>query len=200
MSGLIQKDIYTLTTELRYFILVLLVTFFMRNDFLYAFSILYATILPTTALAYDERSKWNALADMLPFTTGQIVGSKYILGYLLVGTVTLLLSFSSFLFRNPADAPLNVPSLLLTAACAALIALAIQLPIIFWIGMEKSRLLVLLIVMLTSGAASFASDFGFPLKSLSPALVLFIAFTSAAALNLISFQISRTIYDYRKAR
>ena len=46
MSGLIQKDIYTLTTELRYFILVLLVTFFMRNDFLYAFSILYATILP----------------------------------------------------------------------------------------------------------------------------------------------------------
>ena len=80
MSGLIQKDIYTLTTELRYFILVLLVTFFMRNDFLYAFSILYATILPTTALAYDERSKWNALADMLPFTTGQIVGSKYILG------------------------------------------------------------------------------------------------------------------------
>ena len=61
--------------------LVLLVAFALIPGYsMSAFAVMYAAMLPMTALAYDERSKWDTLAAMMPYSTGALVLSKYLLG------------------------------------------------------------------------------------------------------------------------
>ena len=45
-------------------------------------------MLPYTAMAYDERSKWNQLAAMMPYSDRDIVLSKYVFGWLFILAAT----------------------------------------------------------------------------------------------------------------
>ena len=82
MKGLLLKDWYTLTRQLK-FILAMLVFFSILPGYsTVSFALVYAAMLPITALAYDERSKWDELAAMMPYSVRELVLSKYILGLL----------------------------------------------------------------------------------------------------------------------
>ena len=43
---------------------------------------LYAAMMPISALAYDENCKWDQLAAMMPYSVRDIVLSKYLFGYI----------------------------------------------------------------------------------------------------------------------
>ena len=90
MKGLLIKDAYTMMKETKYFFILAVVMAFFQNDFLFSYIIVYAASLPIAALAYDERAKWDKMAETLPLTVGQIIGSKYIMGYVSVGIAMLL--------------------------------------------------------------------------------------------------------------
>ena len=81
MKGLFIKDVYTLTKQLKLFLVLLLVFALWPGGGMVTFAVIYARLLPMTAMAYDEQSKWNQLAAMMPYTTFQLVFSKYVLGY-----------------------------------------------------------------------------------------------------------------------
>ena len=90
MKGLLLKDLYTLGKQMKIF-LVLLVAFALIPGYsISAFAVMYAAMLPMTALAYDERSKWDTLAAMMPYSTGALVLSKYLLGYFLAFCAALI--------------------------------------------------------------------------------------------------------------
>ncbi|MEG2037837.1 MAG: ABC-2 transporter permease, partial [Ruthenibacterium sp.] len=62
MKGLLLKDFYVLWKQAR--VLLLLMLAFTVLPGMSAFVILYAAMLPYTALAYDEQAKWDTLAAM----------------------------------------------------------------------------------------------------------------------------------------
>ena len=100
MKGLVLKDISSLVTELKYIAVLLISMIFLQNEWIYMFAIVYAAVLPISALGYDERAKWKKMEQMLPFTTVQLVGSKYILGYLSSLAAIVLVIFGKMLDRS----------------------------------------------------------------------------------------------------
>ena len=61
MKGLMIKDCYVLVREAKIFMLIVIVFAVMQEPFPQGFAIMYASMLPTTALAFDEQSKWGLL-------------------------------------------------------------------------------------------------------------------------------------------
>ena len=97
MKGLLIKDWKTLLKQMKVMLAIVVVFACIPGTYMAAFALFYAAMLPVTALAYDERAKWDELAAMMPYTAKAIVGSKYVLGLTLVLPV-LALSMLSRLF------------------------------------------------------------------------------------------------------
>ena len=153
MKALIQKDLYVLWKQLRVFLLIILVFSAMNGAFGAAFPIVYCAMLPYSALAYDERSNWNRLAAMMPYSTADLVISKYILGWL----CTLAAAVCSSLCRILFDRLMHTADYSLAATAAAIFLsfciLALSLPAMFRFGVEKGRLIMLLTIFLVCGGA-----------------------------------------------
>ena len=92
MKGLLLKDCFTLVKQMKIFLLIIIVFSLVPGYSMSAFAIVYSALLPMSALAYDERSKWDSLAAMMPYRPRDMVLSKYLLG---VGAVlaAVVLSF-----------------------------------------------------------------------------------------------------------
>lgn len=142
MRGLLLKDLYTLGRQMRIFIAMILIFALMPGNTLYSFAIMYAAMLPYTALAYDERSHWNQLARMMPCTAFQLAASKYVLGWLAVGAAAVFTAVGTALSPlwgvargEAADHLVSIPALI----GAALLMMAVSLPLMFRFGVEKGR-------------------------------------------------------------
>lgn len=198
MKGLVLKDINSLVTELKYIALLLVALIFLQNDFMYIFVIVYMAVLPISALGYDERAKWDKMANMLPFTTAQLVGSKYILGYLAMGSATLIVVLSRCLGSGKTVSAEDFISTAIVL-CIALVIEAIQLPLMFWVGVEKGRILFILITVF---GASILYSSGTILEEISNVQtgknVLFILAAAAAVCNLVSFLAAEKLYQRAK--
>lgn len=197
MKGLLIKDAYTMMKETKYFFILAVVMAFLQNDFLFSYIIVYAVSLPIAALAYDERAKWDKMAETLPLTVGQIIGSKYIMGYVSVG-IAMLLVISGKLLGSSFRAEDMVTMLIVV--CIALAVQAFNMPLMFWIGVERGRLLFIALVV---GAALAVSSIGQEIMAspvtLNINFILFSAVGITIAVNIISFYVSRIAY-YKKQR
>ena len=81
---------------------------------------------------------------MMPYTARAIVGSKYVLGLMLVLPVLALSMLSRLLVHSTPIVSEETMSLLITA-CLSLILMAIDLPFMFHFGVEKGRLIYILL-------------------------------------------------------
>lgn len=108
MIGLIKKDLYVAERSGR-MLLVLALVFSVvpgMGSFGSTYALMLALMMPLTSIAYDERSKWDRYAAMLPYTPGQIVWSKYLLSYfytLLGGGLIVLGTFLRGMTTGAAD-------------------------------------------------------------------------------------------------
>ena len=59
MKALMLKDTYVIWRQMKYFLVMILIFSALPSGFNNAFAVVYAAMLPYTALAYDERSKWD---------------------------------------------------------------------------------------------------------------------------------------------
>lgn len=146
MKGLLLKDWYLLIKRLKFVLLVMLIFACIPGYSISFFAALYAAFLPMTALAYDERSKWNDLAVMMPYSVSELVTSKYLLGIigvLIAGSISTVAQFVSAgggaaFYESAVD--------MLVMACLALVFLSINMPIMFRLGVEKGRLIFMLLI------------------------------------------------------
>ncbi len=149
MKGLLLKDLFVLKKQMWIFSVLIgvFLLFPIGNNGL--FSLVFAGMLPITALAYDEQSKWNKLAAMMPYSTKDIVLSKYLLGLLLIGGVALLFALRTVLLQllrlHTEGYQTSAPAML-TVACIAILLLSLNLPFMFRFGTEKGRLIFILCV------------------------------------------------------
>lgn len=154
MKGLLLKDWYTLTRQLK-LILAMLVFFSILPGYsTVSFALVYAAMLPITALAYDERSKWDELAAMMPYSARQIVAGKYLLGILSIAGAVLISSVVQFItgLIRADFAAQEVMLMVLFTAFLAVILMSVNLPIMYAFGVEKGRILF----MVVCGVIAFA--------------------------------------------
>lgn len=149
MQALILKDFYVMWKQTRVFLLVILVFSAIPGSFNAVFAAIYSAMLPYTAMAYDERSKWNQLAAMMPYSDRDIVLSKYAFGWLfiLAATAASLVLQAALSLVWPAAGSAS-PAALLLALCVSVCVLALTLPLMFRFGTERGRLVMFLIIFL----------------------------------------------------
>ena len=170
MSALILKDYFVIFRQMRIFLLLVLVFSCIPGAFYSTFAVVYASMLPYTALAYDERSHWDQMAAMMPYSDRDVVLGKYAFGWIgvaIAAAATFVLQTVLAAVWSGAEGP-SVPVILLSV-CVAVCILDITLPMMFRFGVEKARLAMLLIIFLVCAGAGAVSaidqsggpDFGF---------------------------------------
>lgn len=189
MKGLLIKDRKTLLKQMKVMLAITALLACVPSTYMSAFALFYAAMLPITALAYDERAKWDELAAMMPYTAKAIVGSKYVLGLTLVLPV-LVLSMLSRLFVHSTPIVSEETMSLLITACLSLILMAIDLPFMFHFGVEKGRIIY---ILLTCGCVTyFAMNTDDVIASLDTVSV-YSALLMVLAITIVAFVISYTI-------
>ena len=196
MKALLMKDCCVLWKQLRIFIVVMLVITVFNGGFGNVFIVIWAAMLPYTAMAYDERSKWDQLAAMMPYSNRDLVLSRYILGWI-AGAGACLLSlllqegFALILHQDV------YPDTLIASFFVCLSTLAITLPLIFRFGVERGRLIMFLIIFLVCGSAGALSGIADSLSGTLPAPVWLIVPLSLV-LTALSIPLSLRWYTLRR--
>lgn len=155
MSALLLKDYYVIFRQMKIFLLLILVFSCIPGTFYSTFAVVYASMLPYTALAYDERSRWDQMAAMMPYSARDVVLSKYLFGWIAVAVSAaatfVLQTILSVIWLSDVEGP-SIPVILLSV-CVAVCILDITLPMMFRFGVEKGRLAMFLIIFLVCASA-----------------------------------------------
>ena len=196
MKALLLKDFYVLWKQMKAFLLLILVFSALPGSYNAIFAVTYAALLPYSCVAYDERSKWDQLAAMMPYSTRDLVLSRYALGWI-AGAGACLLSlilqggFAVILHRD-----MQIDTLIASFfVCIA--TLAITLPLIFRFGVERGRLIMFLIIFLVCGSAGALSGFAESVSGALPAPVWLIVPVSLV-LTAVSIPLSLRWYAHRR--
>ena len=155
MKGLLVKDFYMLWKQARFMLLLVLIYIAVgawnpENGFWGAFSVLFMSMLPITALGLDERCKWNQYVMMLPCSRKDIVLEKYILGLLGAIGVVLVYGGLTCILQSLAGNGLSIfqmGQLIIPMLLLACLYLGINMPIMFRYGVEKGRMWFLLMTV-----------------------------------------------------
>lgn len=206
MKALLMKDFYTLWRQLKVYLLVMLVISVFNGAYGNIFITIWAALLPYTAMAYDERSKWDQMAAMMPYSTRDIVVSKYVMGWLCTAAAALfamVLQLLQTVLGSPLAAFAPVDNLM--GCCASLCVLAITLPLMFRFGVEKGRLMMFLIIFLVCGSAGALSSIAISVDHTAGGLsgpfaaLMAVLPIAAAALTAVSVPLSMKFYARREA-
>lgn len=201
MKGLLIKDWKTLLKQMKVMLVIVVVFACVPGTYMAAFALFYAAMLPITALAYDERAKWDELAAMMPYTAKAIVGSKYVLGLTLVLPVLALSMLSRLLVHSAPIVSEDTMSLLITAELS-LILMAIDLPFMFHFGVEKGRMIyILLTCVFVVAGVNFAGKLADAVNGIGAAMVttvLLLLLAAAVIALFISYLISVRVYRARR--
>ena len=201
MKGLLIKDWQTLLKQMKFMLVIVVVLACVPGTYMAAFALFYAAMLPITALAYDERAKWDELAAMMPYTAKSIVGSKYVLGLTLVLPVLALSILSRLLVHSTPIVSEDTISLLITAELS-LILMAIDLPFMFRFGVEKGRLIyIALTCVFVIAGVNFADKLVDMINGIETAMVTtvpLLLLAAAVTALFLSYLISVRVYRARR--
>ena len=201
MKGLLLKDWKTLLKQMKVMLAIMALFACVPGTYMSAFALFYAAMMPITALAYDERATWDELAAMMPYTVKSIVGSKYALGLTLVLPVLALSVLSRLIIHSMPIVSEETMSLLITAELS-LILMAIDLPFMFHFGVEKGRLIYILLtcVFIVAGV-NYAGKLADAVNGIETAMVTTVPLLLLAAAVIalfISYLISVRVYRARR--
>jgi len=206
MIGLLLKELYTLRQYLKtlLFMLVLFAVISAGLDnpsaFLEGFIILMSAMLTISSFSYDEMSKWNRYALAMPLTRKEIVGSKYLLSIVLCLTgaaISFVISQIVLIIKPMEEFGLREQLLTVGAIlCVAFIFIGLLMPLTFQFGVEKSRLLMILVFATPTAGILVLSKMGIPMPSESSIITfakVIPVFT--VALYVLSYWISVKIFS-----
>lgn len=194
MKSLLIKDFYVIIKQLRIYLLIIPIIALIAGGTMSVFGILLGAVLPMTAIAYDERSKWNELAAMMPYTSLDLILSKYVLGYLCMLGAAILVMVGQFIGTFTGTVTLeDSQNVLLLAIVSGLVFIAINTPILFKFGSEKGRFVFIIAMGLIGASGPLLEKMDgrvlMEISSLSPLILLLFAIL----LNVLSVLLSLKI-------
>lgn len=202
MKALLLKDYYTLGKSLRSLALIVLLWSVIPMAFLNVFAMIYGSMIPYSAMAYDQQSRWNTFARMLPYSDRTVVLSRYALGWisLSVGAATVAIC-QGVLTCLPLPAKLSAnlsPGFVFAALCVGCLLLDLNIPLILRYGTEKARWVAILITFLTfasvgalNGLVNDAKTIAAAVLSLTLAGMLVLTIIATAVSILLSLKFYR---------
>lgn len=203
MKALIQKDIYLMLTQFRALFLVMVIFSAIPGGLLMPFTFLYAMMLTSVSLvSADEQSQWDSLALMLPYSRGQLVTVKYIMGWLgiIAALVLSLASQALYAVAGISELDSRLPAVLCLYAAIALAMQAVMLPVNFRFGYAKGRIVTILFAGIIGGAvgASMGDGDGFyTLLKVTSRIPIPVYLLLAAALCAATIPLSTAGYKKR---
>ena len=205
MNSLILKDFISLKSYSKTLAIIIgfftIITF--TNDepsFLSGMIILIMSMLPITSFSYDQHAKWDLFSQTLPVSRKQLVMSKYVLGIISIvagAILAILLNVAVLLMKS---LEVDIWYLILANSLIALVALlylSILIPLVYKFGVEKSRLLMIVVLAVPSVLAIGLSKAGVSipvLDEITPVSVVAIGLVFVVCIILISYVISVRIY------
>jgi ABC-2 type transport system permease protein len=176
MTGLLIKDLLNLRRtilSLLGLMVVYGVVFSMMMDgsasfFSSMLAVLFITVT-VSSFSYDALARWDRYALSLPVSRRDLVASKYLLAVVMAAMgaiVAFAMGYVMMFFRHT----LVVKELLLSTAVSigvGLLIVSILLPLIFRFGVEKSRLMLVGVVLVPLGLTYLLKLLRIPLPDLS---------------------------------
>ncbi|MBR5520408.1 MAG: ABC-2 transporter permease [Oscillospiraceae bacterium] len=150
MKGLILKDLFVLKDVLRIYIFIFAFYSWMalaenQTGLLLAIVFVCSTVLPINALAYDERSRWDRVANTMPVSRREIVMAKYMLS-LILSAISSVVAGIIMLAGKVMPAEETLANIFIMLALSALYQ-AVLMPIIYKFGSEKSRIIMMTAIL-----------------------------------------------------
>ena len=145
MKALIRKDAYVLWKQVKLLFIAVLFMATLGGAFNSIFIVVWSSMLPYTAMAYDDRSHWSQMAAMMPYSKKDIVLSKYVLGWLCMGAMGLISLVMQAVVGGFSGGGAG-RSLVLVSLCLGAVTLAVTLPAILRFGVERGRMVFMLVI------------------------------------------------------
>ncbi|MEY8366714.1 ABC-2 transporter permease [Anaerovoracaceae bacterium 41-7] len=197
LRGLLIKDSMVLFRQLKLFFILMIGFAIIQNEATNGFALMYMTMLPITALAFDEQSRWGTYAQMMPYKIRDIVISKYLIGMIGAALVAVIEIVSSAVFMLVREGNLELLTekllVLLLVFCCSLVLMSINLPIIFKMGAERGRILYILITVFL--AFGVVKSLDTKLWSFEPKIYLVAGAVITIAALVISVFLSTRFYE-----
>ena len=200
MKGLMLKDYYTLLKQLKLYLVFIVILSVIPNTNLSSIAIVYAAMLPITVIAYDERSKWNQLAVMMPYSKRELVFSKFLIGYIGVAVCMLLSLGLQAAVGAFGGQPFTMETVLaiVFTSFAGLILLALNLSFMFWLGVERGRVVFMVLIAVTVFLGMMSADSAkrlLDVSTITPAQLIGIGGIVAVAANVVAVAVSLKLYQ-----
>lgn len=156
MRGLLLMDFKFLKRQTKFLIIVgLLVFVFLFNKDMSSFGVSYATMLfgifAVNSIYYDEANNGNVFLFTLPFSRKEYVFSKYLFGMIMGGGAWILSNLIGIGYLSMVNTGVNIAewfAINVVYLILLLVMLSFMFPIQFKFGMEKSRLVMIILFVL----------------------------------------------------
>lgn len=165
MKGLILKDLYMMKKYCKSYLLITFVFVAVsfassENLFLVFYPCLLCGMIPVNLLGYDERSKWLQYSETMPYTKGQIVSCKYLIG---LGTqvAVLLVTGASQAIKMSINGTFILGDylvLVMLLLIMSLLASSVTLPFMFKLGVEKGRMAYYIMIGIVCAGSIISSN------------------------------------------
>lgn len=200
MIGLIIKDLMNLKKLSKFYLLLLAFYFIIgmsgeNQNMFSVMLIMLAVMIPMTALSYDEKNKWDRYALTMPLMRGTLILSKYILGLILLIAAFVLAMLSNVVFSDTTlfeNLMIN-----LTTISAGLIMMSFIFPMLFKYGVEKGRILMMIVIFAPTAFIIMISKLGIPAPD-PGTIEIFLKFLPVAAIAMYALSIIVSMSVYKK--
>lgn len=165
MKGLILKDLYMMKKYCKAYLIIavafIAVSFASSENLFFIFyPCLLCGMIPVNLLGYDERSRWLQYSETMPYTKGQIVSGKYLIG---LGTqvAMLLITGTAQAIRMSISGTFVLGEyliLMMLLLIMSLLASSITLPFMFKLGVEKGRMAYYIMIGVACAGSIIASN------------------------------------------
>ena len=159
MKGIITKDLLGLKqiglTMGLLMVFYLLLGFMNMNDSdggMIYFSIMALVInvmVPLSCAGYDEQCGWDTFGAALPVSKNKIVASRYIVGLIVMGFTTLVVLLANIIFAAFGGTPTGILGYVIPILIT-IVYNSIMTPIIYKFGVQKSRIIIIAVMILPS--------------------------------------------------
>ena len=157
MSGLLVKEYYTLHRYIKQYILLFI---FFGALSVYMDSVIYFQAMVTmsmcmlvfTGMSYDSTAGCDKYVMTMPVSRKDVVRSKYIICVIYAATAIVVSGIFSIIINRiypMEDVGLMLMTIMaMTLLCLIFIIYSILLPMIFKLGVEKTRILMIAVIMI----------------------------------------------------
>lgn len=138
-----MKDLYIIKESFKIYLLfaIAYIVLFIAGKEFWMYFFMFCSIIPVILLCIDERSHWMRYSAALPYTKGQIVSVKYLIGLAAQIAMLAVATFVPFMRVKYGGAypSEDLIAAILVALTGSTIVTSVSLPLLFKYGYEGGR-------------------------------------------------------------